>query len=63
MPGTKKSGKEISVYLPYEMLERLERVRGDYLTNSKFILWCLNQVLDGKIEKIPHGVEVGNQAP
>ena len=65
MPGKKKSGQEISVYLPYEKIEEIERVKGPYITTSKFILWCLNQVLEtrsGK-ERTPLGAKVGDQAP
>jgi hypothetical protein len=63
MPGQKKSGREISVYLPYEKLEQIEEMKGSYITTSKFILWCLEQVLDGKKEKTPLGATVGSQAP
>jgi hypothetical protein len=63
MPGTKKSGREISVYLTFQRLEQIERIKGRYLTTSKFIDWCLQQVLDGKIEKIPPGATVSSPAP
>jgi hypothetical protein len=64
MPGQKKSGREISVYLPYEKLDQIEKAKGSYITTSKFILWCLEQVLDGKIEKTPLGASVvPSQAP
>jgi hypothetical protein len=64
MPGQKKSGREISVYLPYEKLDQIQKAKGNYITTSKFILWCLEQVLDGKIEKTPLGASVvPSQAP
>jgi hypothetical protein len=39
-------GKEIPVYLPFETLQRLDEVRGNYMTRSKLILWALDQTIN-----------------
>jgi hypothetical protein len=67
MVGKKKMGEQISVYLPYEKLEQIERIKGPYITTSKFILWCLDQALTSPTtekQKIPQGATLAtNQAP
>ena len=67
MVGKEKLGRQVSIYLPYERIEQIERVKGDYVTTSKFVLWCLVQVLDNlrieNKENVPPGAMVSSPAP
>lgn len=64
-----RSGEELCVYLPEGKIEEVDRVRGQYFTRSKFVLWALDRaILEAssgtmKFEKIPPGATVGSQAP
>jgi hypothetical protein len=64
MKGRKRGllGKEIPVYLPFEALHRLDEVRGNYMTRSKLILWCLDQTINSG-KKTPLGATVSSHAP
>lgn len=69
---TRKSGTEVSIYIPREMLREIDRRKGQYFSRSKFVYWALNEFLKGNdiadgisdiVEKIPRGAKVGYQAP
>lgn len=49
---THQNGEELYAYLPKGKLAEIDRVRGPYLTRSKFVLLAIDEVLKSKDSKL-----------